>query len=281
MFKYMNPRRMYHAMGRRHFIQFCFLILFLFFFYGPLLNMCMLAFADTYQFPAIIPQKFGFRFWSFLFGQDSFISSVFQSLLLAVTTTAASMVLCIPAAYSIARYQFTGRKMFMFSFLLTNAFPKMGIYTSVGILFYKYNLMGTFLGVLLIHMIQTMMFMVWLPCNAFRSIHRQQEEAARDAGAGPVRTFFKITFPMAMPGIAVAALYTFLGSLEEAQGTLIVGLARWRTMPIEMYGLILDGSRPLAAAVFGILLIVPSILMIYLMRRFIGPQAVSGGFKMS
>lgn len=106
----------------------------------------------------------------------------------------------------------------MLSFLLTNAFPKLGIYTSIGILFYKYNLMGTLLGVVIIHMINSMMFMVWLPCSAFQAVHKQQEEAARDVGAGPIRTFFQVSFPMAMPGIMVATLYTFLGSMEEAPG---------------------------------------------------------------
>lgn len=119
-----------------------------------------------------------------------------QSFIVAIATTIISMVFCIPAAYSIARFKYRGRKIFMLSFLLTNAFPKLGIYTSIAVLFYKYGLMGTYPGVIIIHMINSMMFMVWLPSNAFRNVHRQQEEAARDVGAGPIRTFFKVTFPM-------------------------------------------------------------------------------------
>ena len=189
------------------------------------------------------------------------------------------MLLCIPAAYALARFKFPGRKVFMLSFLLTNAFPKLGIYTSIGILFYKYNLMGTLLGVVIIHMINSMMFMVWLPASAFRSVHRQQEEAARDVGAGPLRTFFKVSLPMAMPGIAVATLYTFLGSMEEAQGTMLVGLARIKTMPVEMYGIILDYPGQ-AGAVFAILLVIPAAVLIFAMRKYIGPEAIAGGFKM-
>ncbi len=187
------------------------------------------------------------------------------------------MLLCIPAAYSIARFKYPGRKLFMLSFLLTNAFPKLGIFTSIAVLFYKYNLMGTYTGVVLIHMIHSMMFMVWLPANAFRSVHRQQEEAARDVGAGPVRSFFKVTLPMAMPGIAVATLYTFLGSMEEAQGTMLVGMARIQTMPVAMYGIVLDSSAVQIGAVFAILLIIPSVIMIFAMRKYIGPEAISGG----
>ena len=279
MFKYLNPRRFYHAVGKKNFWEFVLLAVFVLFFYGPLINMVMLAFADTYDVPAVLPQQWGVKWWQFVFAQKDLVSSMVQSFVVAILTTTISMVVCIPAAYSIARFKFPGRKGFMLSFLLTNAFPKLGIYTSIAILFYKYNLMGTLTGVIIIHMINSMMFMVWLPASAFRSVHRQQEEAARDVGAGPVRTFFKISFPLAMPGIAVAALYTFLGSMEEAQGTMLVGLGRIKTMPVQMYGIILDYPGQ-AGAVFALLLIIPSAILIFAMRKYIGPEAISGGFKM-
>ena len=105
------------------------------------------SFGNVYEVPNIFPTEWGFKWWNFVFSQKSLVSSIVQSLTIAVITTVCSMVLCIPAAYSLARFRFPGRKIFMLSFLLTNAFPKLGIYTSIGILFYKYNLMGTLLGV--------------------------------------------------------------------------------------------------------------------------------------
>lgn len=280
MLKYLNPRRFFHAVGKRKFWEFIILAVFILFFYGPLLNMLMLAFANTYEAPSVLPQEWGFKWWEYVFGQESLVSSMIQSFIVAIITTLISMLICIPAAYSIARFKYRGRKMFMLSFLLTNAFPKLGIYTSIAVLFYKYQLMGTYTGVVIIHLINSMMFMVWLPASAFRSVHRQQEEAARDVGAGPIRTFFKVTLPMAVPGIAVATLYTFLGSMEEAQGTMLVGMARIQTMPVAMYGIVLDSPAVQIGAVFAILLIIPSAIMIFAMRRYIGPEAIAGGFKM-
>lgn len=280
MFKMLNPRRFYHAVGKKKFLEFILLAVFILFFYGPLLNMLMLAFANEYNVPSVLPQEWGFKWWGYVFGQKSLVSSMIQSFIIAIATTVISMIFCIPAAYSLARFQYPGRKVFMLSFLLTNAFPKLGIYTSIAVLFYKYGLMGTYAGVIIIHMINSMMFMVWLPSSAFRNVHRQQEEATRDAGASPVRTFFKVTLPMAMPGIAVATLYTFLGSMEEAQGTMLVGLARIQTMPVAMYGIVLDSSAIQIGAVFAILLIIPSALLIFVMRKYIGPEAIAGGFKM-
>lgn len=280
MFKMLNPKRFYHAVGKRKFLEFILLAAFILFFYGPMLNMLMLAFANEYSVPAVLPQSWGFKWWRYVFSQDNLVSSIAQSFIVAIITTLVSMALCIPAAYSIARFKYRGRKLFMLSFLLTNAFPKLGIYTAIAVLFYRYNLMGTYTGVVIIHMINSMMFMVWLPASAFRSVHRQQEEAARDVGAGPIRTFFKVTLPMAVPGIAVATLYTFLGSMEEAQGTMLVGMAKIQTMPVAMYGIVLDSSAVQVGAVFAILLIIPAAVLIFALRKYIGPEAIAGGFKM-
>ncbi len=68
--RYLHPKRLYHALGRRKFTEFILLSAFLLFFYAPLLNTSMLAFADVYQAPAVIPQEFGFRWWEFIFFKE-------------------------------------------------------------------------------------------------------------------------------------------------------------------------------------------------------------------
>ena len=273
-------KKFYFGAGKKRFWEFIVLAVFVLFFYGPMLNMLMIAFANEYPTGVVFPSDWGTQWWQDLFGPPCLVSSMAPSFSVAIVTTAISMVLCIPAAYSIARFKYPGRKVIMLSFLLTNAFPKLGIFTSIAILFYKYNLMGTYPGVIIIHLINSMMFMVWLPASAFRSVHTQQEEASRDVGAGPIRTFFKVSLPLAMPGIAVATLYTFLGSMEEGQGTMLVGLASVKTMPVELYGVILDSTILQPGAVLSLLLMIPAAVLIFALRKYIGPEAIAGGFKM-
>lgn len=256
------------------------LLAFLLFFYGPLLYMSLLAFARSYSHPDIFPSAYGFSWWAYVFGQSNTLPAILNSFLFAFASTLASCLVCIPAAYALARFEFRARKAVMFLFLLGNAFPKIGMYTSMGIIFYRIGLMGSFLGVLLVHMLGTMMMMIWLPAGAFRNVPRHLEESARDAGAGPVRTFFSITLPVAWPGIAVACLYAFIGSLGESVGTLFIGLPHWRTMMTEMYGVILDFPAT-AGAVFALLLILPNFLILMLMRRYIGADTIAKGFKIS
>ena len=272
-------KRLYYGLGRRKFIEYILFAVFILFFYGPLCNMLILAFAGEYEYPDVIPQTYGFKWWDYVLSRDNLLSSITTSFLVAVLATAISLAICLPAAYAISRIKFKGRKLVMFSFLLTNAFPKMGIYTAMAVVFYQLNLMGTLPGVLLVHIVNTMLFMTWIPAGAFRNVHQQQEEAARDAGAGPVRTFFQITLPMAFPGIAVAAIYTFLASLEESQGTMLIGLPNIKTMPVELYGIILDFPATFCA-VFAIILLIPSIILLVLLRKYVGPDTLSKGLKL-
>ena len=170
-------------------------------------------------------------------------------------------------------------RVYQFRVTWTNAFPKMGIYTAMAVIFYKLNLIGTFAGVVLVHIVNTMMFMVWIPSGAFRTVHIQQEESARDVGASPLRTFLMVTLPMAKPGIIVASLYTFLGSMEEAQGSLLIGLPNVHTMPSELYGIIMSFPDT-AGAVFAMILLVPSILLLVVFRKYLSADALSNGLKM-
>ena len=267
------------SLGRKRFRELIILFVFMLFFYGPLLHALILAFANTYGPTDIIPSDFGFHWWNYVLKQPNVAKAIFYSFLFAFSSTAASLVICIPAAYVLARYKFRGRKLIMFSFLIGNAFPKIGMYTSMGIIYYKIGLMGTFFGVLLVHLLGTMMQMIWLPAGAFRSVPKSQEEAARDVGAGPVRTFFSVTLPIAWPGIAVATMHAFIGSLGESVGTLMVGLPQYRTMMTEMYGVILDFPAT-AGAVFALIIVIPNLILLFIMRKYISADNMARGFKM-
>ena len=199
-------RRLYFSLGKNKFWEYVLLALFLLFFYGPLMNMLLLSFAGDYEYPDVIPRSYGFKWWDYVLSKAQLVQSIGTSLVLAVVVTLLSLAVCLPAAYALARYPFRGRSAVRLSFLLTNAFPKMGIYTAMAVIFYKLNLIGTFAGVVLVHIVNTMMFMVWIPSGAFRTVHIQQEESARDVGASPLRTFLMVTLPMAKPGIASISL---------------------------------------------------------------------------
>lgn len=268
----------YYALGRKKFFEFIIFSVFLIFFYLPLVNLVMLAFSKDYLYPKFVPSALSLDWWQFVLSQNDISNAIILSFIVAFTTVIVSSIICLPAAYAFARYKFPFRKFFLFSFLLTNAFPKTGLYVSICILFYKMNLMNTFPGVVIIHLINVMLFMTWIPAGAFSNIHREQEEAARDVGASKIQTFFKITFPLAIPGILVAMIFSFLSSLSEVEGTLLVGIPSFKTLPIMMYNIV-DSYPATAGAVFAIILVIPVVLLLLIIRKFMGFGALADGFS--
>jgi putative spermidine/putrescine transport system permease protein len=268
----------FKALGTRKIVEFLLLVLFVVFFLGPLLNLAVLAFSDSWQYPALLPKSWSLKWWVYVFQQEDIAKSIGLSFVIASIVTALSIVLCVPAAYAFARIRFPLSRFFLFSFLLTHAFPKMGLYVSIAVLFYKLGLMNTLLGIVLIHIINVLMFMTWIPSAAFRNVHAAQEESARDVGASPFRVFRSITLPMAMPGILVASIFTFLNSLDEAQGTFLVGIPDYRTMPVIMYSIIADFPSN-AGAVFSIILTAPTIILLLAAKRFVSADVMSSGFQ--
>ena len=269
-----------NRLGKKTWGELLILFAFMLFFYAPLVYSLILAFGSQYNATDIVPSEWGFRWWAQMLKTPNMVSAVFNSFAFAICSTLLSMVICIPAAYVLARFKFPGRRMIMFAFLIGNAFPKIGMYSSIGVIYYQIGLMGTFLGVLLIHVMGSAMQMIWLPAGAFRSVPANQEEASRDAGAGPIRTFFSVTLPIAWPGIAVAAIQAFIASLGESVGTLMVGLPQYRTMMTEMYGIILDTTSVAPGAVFSVIIIVPNMILLFIMRRYLSADTLAKGFKM-
>jgi putative spermidine/putrescine transport system permease protein len=244
----------------------------------PLLTLVLWAFADEWRYPNIIPQSASLKWWDWVLTNGDVGQAVRWSLTTAPVVTLLAAVICLPAAYSFSRFRFPGRRALFVSLLAANAFPKIALYVAIATLFYRLNLMGTYWGVVLIQLVGTLVAMVWIPAAGFDSVARELEDAARDAGAGPLRTFWSITLPLAMPAIIVASFLAFLAAFDEAQGTLIVGSPQIVTMPTLMYTLVVNYPEPVGA-IFSILLSAPSVILLLIARRFLLAGYLAAGFK--
>lgn len=253
-----------------------FVVLMVVFILGPLLWLGVRAFAGNWTFPNLLPDDWTLRWWQVVVNDSALGIAVQNSLFFAPLTVLVSAIICLPAAYAFARFDFPGRRFFLISLFATNAFPKMGLFVTLAALFYALNLMNTILGILVVHVLGTVVFMTWIPAAAFAAVPRNLEEAARDAGASKLRVFASVTLPMALPGIIVAAVMSFLASFDEAQGTYLVGAPAFMTMPTQMYSLVLNYPTQVAA-VFSILLAIPSVaLMLAAHKHILGGQLAEG-----
>ena len=244
----------------------------------PLVVVATWAFTNVWRFPSIIPQEFGLKFWYQTLARADVWNSITMSLTLATTVTLLSAIICLPAAYAFARLDFPGRDILFFSFLAGHAFPKFGLLVAIAGIFLQLNLIGTFWGVVLIQLVGTLLFMIWIPVAAFQSVDRRMEEAARDVGASPMRVFWSITLPQAGPTIAAALLLSFVGTFYETEGAWLIGAPAIRTMPVLMISFINNQPVIQYGAVLSCILWVPSFVALLFARRVIGGGSFARGF---
>jgi len=244
----------------------------------PLLVVGLWSITNVWRYPSVIPQEFGLKFWAMTLARADVWSSITMSLSLASMVTFLSALICLPAAYAFARLDFPGRNLLFFSFLAGHAFPKFGLLVAIAAIFLQLNLIGTFWGVVLIQLVGTLLFMIWIPVAAFQSVDRRMEEAARDVGASPLRVFWSITLPQAGPTIAAAILLSFVGTFYETEGAWLIGAPQVRTMPVLMISFINNQPVIQYGAVLSVLLWVPSFVALMFARRVIGSGSFARGF---
>ena len=266
------PRRRVDFVGIGYAVSLSIIIIF------PLIVVGTWAFTEVWRYPNVVPQQFGLRFWNQTLSRADVWSALWLSLQLSTVVTLVSAAICLPAAYAFARMRFPARNLLFFSFLAGHAFPKFGLLIAIAAIFLQLNLIGSFWGVVLIQLVSTLLFMIWIPVAAFQSVDRRMEEAARDVGASPLRVFWSVTLPQAGPTIAAAILLTFVATFYETEGAWLIGAPGIRTMPVLMITFINNQVVVQYGAVLSVLLWVPSFIALIFARRVIGGGAFARGF---
>ncbi|GGE96754.1 ABC transporter permease subunit [Stappia taiwanensis] len=237
--------------------------------FGPITNLLIWSVAETWYFPAKLPQSYGFAFWERVFRpQGNAMESLGNSVLIAVFTVIASLAVAIPAGLALGRGKLPWRSAFLLLFLLPQAFPSLAVHMNIARIFYSLGLNGTYTGVVLVHTIQGLVFSVWIATAAFSAVDRELEEAAANMGASPFTVFRTVTLPLALPGLMASAIFVFLISLDEFTGTFFVGVPDVTTMPLLLFTASMEGNYQIAS-ITALILLVPSVGFMLFIERFL------------
>jgi ABC-type spermidine/putrescine transport system permease subunit II len=237
--------------------------------FGPILNLALWAVAVQWYFPYKLPLTYGLKYWYEVFKPRSdAIESLTTSILIALFTVAACLILAIPAGYALARGRLPWRGAILLAFLLPQAIPSLAVYFNVARIFYTFHLNGTITGVVLVHTVHGLVFAVWIAAAAFAAVDQELELAARNMGASALRGFLTVTLPLAAPGIMASAIFVFLESLDEFTGTYFVGVPDVTTLPLLMFTASVAGNYQIAA-ITALILLVPSVGYMLFIERFL------------
>ena len=137
------------------------------------------------------------------------------------------------------------------------------------------------LGLIIVYTSLSMPFCVWNMRASFQAVPRELEEAAFLDGAGPFTAFWRVTLPLALPAIAVAALLAFLlGYTEFAIGWLFVESSRNVTLAMAVSGMLRQtGGSAADVAALSILMSAPVVVIFLFLHRFLMDRLLIGSLE--
>jgi arabinogalactan oligomer/maltooligosaccharide transport system permease protein len=214
-------------------------------------------------------------------GEPLFLRYALNSALVALGTTVVGMALATTAAYALSRFRFRGRRLGLTAFLAVQMFPATLLLMPLYVLLDRLDLLSSLVGLVLVYATTAIPFSVWTLKGYFDSLPRELEEAARMDGASPWAVFFKIVLPLARPGIAVTALFSFMTAWNEfiLASTFLTDESSY-TLPVLLKSAVGEYSAQWGVFAAGaILTSLPVMALFYVLQRYLVGGLTAGSVK--
>ena len=244
-------------------------ILVMLFLLAPLVVIVIASFTPTavVVFP---PKGFSLKWYANIFSSSThFMEGLVNSLKIGLLATALDILLGVTAALSVCRHDFKGKNVLLNYFTSPMYVPSVAF---AFVLLQVYSQIGGIPGAVRIfigHFIIILPYIVRNTVSVLHVFNWTLEDAATSLGANPVQVFFKITIPVAKPGIVAGALLAFLYSFDEVALSSLLSTPKFITLPIRIMNYMELTFDPTLAAI-STFLIAGSLVLILLMDKFVG-----------
>ena len=211
------------------------------------------------------------HFWTFLLNSG----------IVALSSSLLGIVLAALAGFAMSRFRARALGSYNQALLIVQMFPLILAIIPLFILFRSLNMVNNYLPVILVYTVTQLPFATWMLRSYFDSIPRDLDEAAKVDGCSPLRIFVQIILPLAAPGIAAVAIFSFLFSYneffissvflrDENRMTIPVGIQSF----MQQYAT--DWGSLMASATLGM---VPTLILFLFIQKYMVAGAIAGAVK--
>lgn len=215
-----------------------------------------------------------------LFGMRPFAKFMLNSLVVSFGSTAFSLTFGTLAAYAISRIRHKRMNDVAFWILSMRMFPPIAVVVPYYIIFKTVGLLDTPLALIIVYSTANIPLTVWLMKGFFDEVPMALEEAAAVDGYGLFETFWRITLPLAAPGLAVSAVFCFVFSWNEflfalmltgseAQTVTVAVMSFWSSDAVQ-WGRIMAGS---------FIILIPGVIFVLTCQRWLVRGLTMGSVK--
>jgi putative spermidine/putrescine transport system permease protein len=233
----------------------------------PLVIVCLVAFtpSDTLQVPW---GAYSLRWFRAVFEHGDLVQSFWNSLFVAALAATLSVLLAVPAALAIVRYEFPGRQALNGLLMSPLIVPHLVLGVAMLRLFALLEVRGSTLWLTLAHVVIVTPYALRLMVAALSGADRSIEQAALSLGASRWTAFRRVTLPLMLPGITGGWMLAFINSFDEVTMSIFITSPQTVTLPVRMYMLATESIDPMMAAVSALIVGLTAVVMLLLERLY-------------
>ncbi|MDY6953786.1 MAG: carbohydrate ABC transporter permease [Thermodesulfobacteriota bacterium] len=215
-----------------------------------------------------------------LVAMDGFVMSALASMKVALLSATISLVVGTPAAYALVRYRFPGMMVLATLLISVRLFPDIVSVVPIVETFMRLRLVNTLLGVAMAHALLSMPYVIFIAMGVFETIPRDLDEQAQILGASKWYSFTRISLPVALPGLAAAAIYVFLLSWDEfILAYFLLAFGNVSTLPVLLQKILSWTPQHNLLAAISVTLSFPVILFTFIVQKYMQTGATAGAVK--
>lgn len=235
--------------------------------------------AEASVFSLTLPTQWRFENYLAVLAEPGVLTGLVNSAIITTGVVAGTIIACSAAAYVIAR-RTTWVTTSIYAFLLAGLIAPFAFVPAIRVLQW-FGLYNTHLGLILVDIATQLPFMVLIFVSFVRQIPREVDEAALLDGAGPVRMFFQVVFPLMKPVTFTALVLLFTYAWNEFQNVLfLTSSSKVWTMPMTVYNFQGVHTYDYSLVSANLLITIIPVLVVYLLaQRYILSGMVAGAVK--
>jgi multiple sugar transport system permease protein len=267
-------------------LQYVAVLCYLIFLGFPLLWLISSSLKSPQEFasitPSILPKNVDFSNYSDALNEQGLVRGLMNSLQISIASTILVLIVALPVSYALARFRSRLRPVTNGWILVSQVFPVILIVIPLFMILRPLHLTNTIPGVVIVYMVWSLPFALWMLQGYVAAVPRELEEAASVDGASRVRTIVSIVMPLLRPGLIATAMFTFISAWNEFFFALVLLQdPQLKTLPLVLARFVgAEGQvqfGPLAAA--SVLATVPSLVFFAFLQRRLTSGLLSGAVK--
>lgn len=244
----------------------------------PLYVIVKNAFTTEAELFTVIPSTITLKNIVFVLTATKFFSSLTMTVLATLLSVGLSLLLATPAAWALVRSGWKRATGFILTVaVMSRLFPPVTVGIPLASILLRLGLHDTILGLTLGFILLALPYVLIVMRGQFETIPPELEEAAMVDGYSRFGAFIRVTLPAAAPGLAAAAIFSFLFAWGELMLPLLITSMN-RPLTVMAYRYTKGASYTLASGV-AFMQLIPVFIFTYVLQRFLKPEYLAGAFK--